>query len=49
MNLGSIAVLAVIIAVVGAVCIKLVRDKKSGKAICGGDCSKCHGCAHSEK
>ena len=49
MNFGSIIVLVVLTAVVGAVCAKLIRDKKSGKTICGGDCSKCHGCTHSEK
>lgn len=50
MNLGTALVLIVVVAVVAAITARLVKDKKSGKAMCGGDCSKCHGlCPHSEK
>ena len=35
---GIVAVL------VGAVIWKMVRDKKSGKGGCGGDCAHCKGC-----
>lgn len=34
-------VLAVIVA---AIIIKRVRDKRSGKGGCNGDCERCHGC-----
>ena len=30
--------------IVAAVIIKMVRDKRSGKGCCGGDCSRCRGC-----
>ncbi len=50
MNLGTALVLLVVVAVAAAIIAKLVKDKKAGKATCGGDCSKCHGaCPHSEK
>lgn len=47
-NIGTIIVFLIVVAVVAAVVAKLVKDKKRGKAICGGDCSKCHGCSHSQ-
>ncbi len=48
-NIGTIVVLLVVIAVVAAIIAKMVKDKKAGKSVvCGGDCSKCHGCTHSE-
>lgn len=49
MNIGTLIVLLAVIGIVAAVIVKMVKDKKSGKAICGGDCSKCHGsCSHSQ-
>ena len=49
MNIGTLIVLLSVIGIVAAVVVKMVKDKKSGKAICGGDCSKCHGnCSHSQ-
>ncbi|MGN0162350.1 MAG: FeoB-associated Cys-rich membrane protein [Candidatus Ornithomonoglobus sp.] len=47
MNLGTLVVLLILTATVGAIAFKLIKDKKAGRHICGGDCSKCHGCAHS--
>ncbi len=29
---------------VGAVIRKMIRDRRSGKSACGGDCSRCGGC-----
>lgn len=49
MNIGTLIVLLAVIGIVAAVIVKMVKDKKSGKTICGGDCSKCHGgCSHSQ-
>lgn len=48
-NIGTIIVLLVVIAVVSAVVVKLVRDKRTGKGCsCSGDCSKCNGCYHGD-
>lgn len=49
MNTGTVIVLLIVIGVVAAVVAGIIKNKKSGKAMCGGDCSKCHGCAHGEK
>lgn len=40
---GSVAVGAVVIIIVAAIVVKMVKDKRSGKSSCGGDCSQCHG------
>ncbi|MGN1116405.1 MAG: FeoB-associated Cys-rich membrane protein [Candidatus Ornithomonoglobus sp.] len=47
MNLGTLVVLLILTAIVSAIVFKIVKDKKAGRHICGGDCSKCHGCTHS--
>ena len=42
---GTILVGAIVLALVGLVIAKLIRDKRNGKSCqCGGDCSKCRGC-----
>lgn len=46
-NIGTILVLAVVILIVAGIVAKMVKDKKNGASLCGGDCSKCHGCSHS--
>lgn len=46
---GSIAVGAVVIIIVAAVVIGMIKDKRSGKSSCGGDCSRCHGCGKQTK
>jgi len=40
-NLASIIVGAVVLLIVGAVVIKLIRDKKNHKSSCGACCSGC--------
>ena len=30
--------------IVTAIIIKMVRDRRSGKGTCGGDCGRCRGC-----
>lgn len=45
MSWGTIIVLAVVIAVAAAIIFKMVKDKRSGKSSCGGDCAHCGGCS----
>lgn len=40
-NLPTILAGGVVAAVVGAVIVKLIRDKKRGKSSCGGGCAGC--------
>ncbi|MCR5451834.1 MAG: FeoB-associated Cys-rich membrane protein [Lachnospiraceae bacterium] len=42
--MGTAVVLVILCGVVAAVVRSIVKDKKSGKSLCGGDCSKCKGC-----
>ncbi len=42
--MGTLIVLVVLGAVVALIVRSIVKDKKSGKSSCGGDCSKCKGC-----
>lgn len=42
--MGTVIVLVVLGAVVALIVRGIVKDKKSGKSSCGGDCSKCKGC-----
>ena len=42
--MGTFIVLVVMAAIVGFIIRGLVKDKKSGKFSCGGDCSHCKGC-----
>jgi hypothetical protein len=46
MNLGTIAVVLVLAAVVTLIVKKIVADKRAGRSSCGGNCSSCHGCQH---
>lgn len=43
---GSIIVGLIVLAVVTLVIIKIVKDKRSGKSSCGGDCAHCGACCH---
>ena len=43
-NLASIVVVAVIVLLLVLDVRKLVRDRKSGKRSCGGNCAGCSGC-----
>lgn len=50
-NLATIIVCAVLALVTVLIVVKLVRDRKSGKASCGGSCAgcpNCGGCHHWE-
>ena len=47
--IGSIAVGIVLAIIVFLIIRKLVRDKKSGKHICSGDCKGCSGACHCNK
>ncbi|GEM_PF-121528 len=40
-NTANIIIIAILVAVVTLVIIKLVRDKKAGRSACGGKCSGC--------
>lgn len=40
-NLPTILAGGIVAAVVGAVIVKLIRDKKRGKSSCGGGCAGC--------
>ena len=40
-NAGTIVVLAVLIAVLTAIAVKFIRDKKNGKGLCSCGCSGC--------
>lgn len=42
--MGTLIVLVALGAVVALIVRSIVKDKKSGKSSCGGDCSKCKGC-----
>lgn len=50
-NLGTIIVCAVIVAGCALLVWSLIRDKKKGKSLCGGNCGSCSmGChCHSAK
>lgn len=43
-RMGTFIVLVILAAVVFFAARSIYRDKKAGKALCGGDCSKCKGC-----
>ncbi|MDD7515583.1 FeoB-associated Cys-rich membrane protein [Ruminococcus flavefaciens] len=47
-NLGSIVVAVILIAVVGLIIFKMVKDKKEGKSSCSHGCQNCamHGQCH---
>lgn len=42
-NIGTILIAIVLFAIVAAIVVKLVRDKKQGKSTCGCNCPGCHG------
>ena len=41
--LGTLVVLLILLAVVGAIIWSMVKDKKNGKSSCGGNCSAFNG------
>lgn len=44
-HIGTIAVSAVLCAVVAGILVKMIRDKKSGRSSCGGNCGSCGHCS----
>lgn len=42
--MGTVVVLAVLGAVVALIIRGMIKDKKSGKSACEGDCGHCKGC-----
>ena len=50
-NLATIIICAVLMAVVAAIIVSMVRNKKKGKSACGCGCSDCpmSGSCHSKK
>ena len=40
-NIGTVAVLAIVSAIIGLAIFSIIRDKKKGKSSCGGSCSCC--------
>ena len=40
-NLGTIIMSLILIAIVAAIIVKMVRDKKRGKSSCGCNCGHC--------
>ena len=47
--MGTAIVLLVLYAIVGAVIYKMVKDKRSGKSSCGGNCAGCGMACHQSK
>ena len=46
---GSIAVGAVLLAIITLIIVKFVKDKRAGKSSCGCDCGSCGCGCHGEK
>lgn len=44
MTLGTILVGALVLGAAGLALRSMIKDKKRGKPLCGGDCGKCRGC-----
>ena len=44
--MATIIVGGILLAIIGRVRWKMIRDKKNGKSSCGGDCAHCKGHCH---
>ncbi len=42
--MGTVLVLAALCAAVVLIIRSIIKDKKSGRSSCSGDCSRCKGC-----
>ena len=42
--MGTVIVGGVLAVIVGLLIWKMIKDKKTGKSSCGGDCAHCRGC-----
>lgn len=45
-NIGTILVLAIVVAIAAGAVFVIRKDKKNGKSSCGGNCAACGGCCH---
>ncbi len=43
MNMSTLAVLAILVFIIAMIVRSIVRDKKNGKSLCGGNCQHCGG------
>ncbi len=48
-NLGTIVVSLILTAIVAAIVVSMIRDKKKGKSSCGCDCAHCGCCGSCHK
>lgn len=50
-NIGTILICVVLIAIVAAVVVSMLRDRKKGRSSCGCNCAHCamSGACHSKK
>ena len=42
-NLATIIVAGIVAVLLILAFVKIIRDRRAGIGVCGGDCSKCHG------
>lgn len=49
MNIGTILISLVLLAVVGLIIRSMIRQKKQGKSSCGGNCAACAACGACHK
>ena len=49
MNIGTILISLVLLAVVGLIIRSMIRQKKQGKSSCGGNCAGCAACGACHK
>ncbi len=43
LNLSTIAVLAVLVLIIVLIVRSIIKDRKNGKSLCGGNCQHCGG------
>ena len=41
---GSLLIGAIVIGIVAVIVWRIVRNRRAGKTVCGGDCANCPGC-----
>ena len=46
--ISTAVVLLILAVIIGLIIASMVKGKKQGKSLCGGDCAHCHGCSHAE-
>lgn len=44
-NWGSLLVGAIVLTIVAVIVWRIVRNRRAGKTVCGGDCAHCAGCS----